>query len=84
MILNTQNRQYLFGALFFAFGLYQAWTRDFLEFALYASAGAAFIGNALIAEPALAAWRKWLIIADWALIIVASLLFLAVIRYRYF
>jgi hypothetical protein len=83
MMPNSHKRQYLFGALFVAFGAYQAWTGDYLECALYVAAGTAFMGNALIAEPALMRWKKWLIIADWALIIATSLLFLFVIRYRY-
>ncbi len=84
MFRTAHQRQYLFGALFIAFGIYRAWAGDYLEFSLYAMAGGAFIGNALIAEPALAHWRKVLIIADWALIIAAAFLFFFVIRYRYF
>lgn len=84
MILNAHKRQYLFGSLFILFGLYQGYTGDYLEFGLYASAGLAFIGNALIAEPSLSAHRRWLIVADWFFIILASLLFLYLIRYRFF
>lgn len=84
MLLNAHKRQYVFGSLFILFGIYQAFTNDYLEFGLYVSAGLAFIGNALIAEPWLAAHRKWLIAADWFFIILASLLFLYLIRYRFF
>jgi hypothetical protein len=84
MIRNAHKRQYLFGSLFILFGIYQAFTGDYLEFGLYTSAGIAFIGNALIAEPSLENHRKWLIVADWFFIILASLLFLYLIRYRFF
>jgi hypothetical protein len=84
MLHNTQKRQYLFGSLFILFGVYQLTTSDYLEFALYASAGSAFIINALTAEPSLASYNRVLVIVDWFFIILASVLFFYLLRYRFF
>jgi hypothetical protein len=82
--MNAQTRQYLFGLIFIAFGGYQLSIPDYLEFALYAGAGLAFIFNALTTEPRLIEYKKPLAIVTWAFIIVTSVLFFYLLRYRFF
>ena len=82
--MNAQSRQYIFGLIFIAFGVYQLYLPKFLEFSLYACAGLAFIFNALVAEPRLHSYKKLLVIITWILIITTALLFLYLIRYTYF
>ncbi|MBX2961094.1 MAG: hypothetical protein KF687_01205 [Cyclobacteriaceae bacterium] len=82
--MNSQTRQYLFGSIFIAVGCYQFYINDMLEFSMYACAGFAFIFNALINEPAMAAYKKVLTIITWMLIIATALLFFYVLRYKFF
>jgi hypothetical protein len=82
--MKAQSRQYIFGLIFIAFGAYQLYLPSYLEFSLYASAGAAFICNALVSEPRLHAHKKILVIITWMLIVAAAVLFFYLIRYKYF
>ena len=82
--MDKQTRQYLFGLVFIAFGGYQLYISDSLEFALYTTAGSAFIFNALTSELRLASYKKVLVGITWVLIIVASLLFFYLLRYKFF
>lgn len=82
--MNSHLRQYLFGSIFIAFGIYQLYIRDYLEFGLYALAGTAFIVNALTAEPRLAGFKKPLVVLTWILIIATALLFFYLLRYKFF
>jgi hypothetical protein len=81
--MNAQVRQYLFGAIFIAVGIYQLINKDYLEFSLYAVAGAAFIFNTLTNEPKLLAYKKPLVILTWILIVTAALLFLYLLQFKF-
>lgn len=82
--MNAHLRQYLFGSIFIAFGIYQLYIRDYLEFWLYALAGTAFIVNALTAESSLEQYKKPLVILSWILIVATAVLFFYLIRYKFF
>ncbi|MCK6617287.1 MAG: hypothetical protein L6Q51_06560 [Cyclobacteriaceae bacterium] len=82
--MNAHIRQYLFGGIFIAFGLYQLYISDYLEFWLYALAGSAFIVNALTNEPRLEQLKKPLVIFTWMLIIATAILFIYLLRYKFF
>ena len=70
--MNARARQYLFGVIFVAVGIYQLVKQDTLEATLYIIAGAAFIFNTLAGEPKLSNYSKILVIVTWALIIIAG------------
>lgn len=74
----------MFGGIFIAFGVYQLYIRDYLEFWLYALAGTAFIVNALTAESGLVKFKKTLVILSWILIVATAVLFFYLIRYKFF
>jgi len=80
--MSSLIRQYIFGAFFIIFGIYQATRKDYLEVALYMMAGAAFIFNSLSKEPRLANFKTALVVITWALIIVAAVLFLYVLQFK--
>ncbi|QOI96619.1 MAG: hypothetical protein HRU69_03550 [Flammeovirgaceae bacterium] len=82
--MNAHIRQYLFGSIFIAFGLYQLYISDYLEFWLYALAGSAFIVNALTNEPRLERVKKLLVILAWLLIVATAILFFYLLRYKFF
>jgi DMSO/TMAO reductase YedYZ heme-binding membrane subunit len=81
--MDSRLRQYLFGLVFFGFGVYEFKKNDPLEAAVYLTAGLAFIFNNLVGEPKLVAYRKPLIITTWALIIAASIIFLYVLQFKF-
>jgi hypothetical protein len=81
--MNAQVRQYLFGAIFISVGVYQLVVRDYLEFALYAVAGFAFIFNALTFESRLGKYKKPLVIISWLLIASTGILFLYLLQFKY-
>ena len=56
--MNARQRQYLFGVIFLAFGIYQLVLKDMLEASLYMVAGAAFIFNTAASEPSLVQLQK--------------------------
>ncbi len=82
--MNAQSRQYIFGLIFIAFGIYQATLKEYVELSMYSGAGLAFIFNALVAEPALQQHRKVLSAVTWVFIIITGLLFLYLLRYKFF
>jgi hypothetical protein len=82
--MNSQARQYIFGSIFLAVGVYQFYHSEYLEFSLYVCAGSAFVFNALVSEPALEAYKKPLVIITWTLIVAATLLFFYLLRYKFF
>ena len=82
--MNSRVRQYLFGSVFIAIGVYYIVQPNYLEASLYILAGLSFILNTLINEPALAAYRKVMVIVTWSLIIVTAVLFLWVLQSKYF
>jgi hypothetical protein len=81
--MNARQRQYLFGAIFLAFGIYQIVKKDMLEASLYMVAGAAFIFNTITTEPAVAQYKQVLVIITWALIIASGILFLYLLQFKF-
>ena len=81
--MNARTRQYLFGLIFLAVGVYQLVIHDYLEFSLYALAGTAFIVNCLTMEPKLANYKKPLVIVSWVLIVTTGILFLYLLQFKY-
>lgn len=81
--MKSLSRQYLFGSLFFAFGVYQGITGDWLEASLYGVAGLAFAVNALTFEPKLYKYKKQLVMLSWTLIISTAILFLYLLQFKY-
>lgn len=82
--MNAQQRQYLFGLLFFGFGIYQLYQKQYLEFALYSLAGLSFIFNQLTSESQFAKYKKLLTIITWVLIIATGLTFFYLLQFKYF
>jgi len=81
--MNARTRQYLFGLIFFAVGIYQLVQHEPLEATLYLAAGLAFVVNSLAMEPRLLAFKKPLVIITWVLIIGTSLLLLYLLQFKY-
>jgi hypothetical protein len=81
--MNSRTRQYLFGAIFIAVGVYQLVIADYLEFCLYALAGLAFIVNALTLEQRMIHYKKPLVIVSWILIGATGILFLYMLQFKY-
>jgi hypothetical protein len=81
--MNSYRRQYLFGALFLAFAIYQAVVGDMLEFSLYGIAGLAFVLNAATFEPKFLPYKKPLVIATWVFIAATGILFLYLLQFKY-
>ena len=81
--MNARSRQYLFGSIFLAVGIYQLTVKDYLEFSLYCLAGAAFIVNSLSMEPRLSTFKKPLVILSWVLIGATGILFLYLLQFKY-
>lgn len=82
--MNSLSRQYLFGSIFFAVGIYHLWIKDYLEASLYCLAGLAFIVNTLTSEPRLVEYKKILVAISWILIISTAILFLWLLQSRFF
>jgi hypothetical protein len=82
--MSPRIRQYIFGSLFFAFGMYYMIKKDYVEGSLYCLAGLSFIFNTLVAEPSLLPYKKVLVIVTWGLIIITAILFLWVLQFKYF
>jgi hypothetical protein len=80
--MNSTQRQYLFGLIFFCAGLYQAYIHDYLEFSLFAVAGLTFVVNALTFEPKLLHYKKPLVIISWILIFATGILFLYLLQFK--
>ena len=81
--MNAKNRQYLFGLIFLAVGIYQFTIKDWLEFSLYSLAGLAFVVNSLTMEPRLSQYKKPLVIVSWVLIFATGILFLYLLQFKY-
>lgn len=82
--MNSRIRQYLFGGIFIAIGVYYLVQPNYLEASLYILAGLSFTANTLTNEPAIASYRKTIVIITWSLIIVTAILFLWVLQSKYF
>jgi hypothetical protein len=81
--MDSHFRQYLFGLVFFGFGIYEFTKDDPLEAVVYLTAGLAFIFNNLISEPRLYDYKKILVIITWILIITAAITFLYVLQFKF-
>jgi uncharacterized membrane protein len=81
--MNPRTRQYLFGLIFIGVGIYQVVKNDLLEASLYGIAGAAFIFNTLATDPSFHAHKKVLVIITWSLMIIAGVLFLYLLQFKY-
>lgn len=81
--MNSRIRQYLFGLVFFGFGVYEFRKNDPLEASVYLIAGLAFIFNNLVSEPKFYAYQKALVTITWILIIAASIVFLYVLQFKF-
>jgi hypothetical protein len=81
--MKALSRQYLFGLIFIAVGVYQLTISDYLEACLYSVAGLAFIVNAMTLETRLSEYKKPLVVASWVLIITTGLLFLYLLQFKY-
>jgi hypothetical protein len=82
--MNATQRQYLFGLIFFAVGVYYITHASWLESSLYIVAGLAFVFNGLTAEPRLTKIKKPLTVISWVLIIAAGLLLLYLVQFNWF
>lgn len=82
--MNAQQRQYIFGAIFLAFGIYQVYQNRMLEFTLYSLAGLSFIFNQLASEPKLVNHKKTIVITTWILIVATGLTFFYLLQFNYF
>jgi hypothetical protein len=81
--MDSRMRQYLFGLIFFGFGVYEFKKNDPLEASVYLTAGLAFIFNNLVSEPRLYNYKRTLVIITWILIIAASVIFLYVLQFKF-
>ena len=82
--MSSLTRQYFFGLIFIAFGVYQVYIKkDIFESSLYALAGTAFIFNALTLEPKFIAYKKPLVVITWILIGAAGIFFLYILQYKF-
>lgn len=81
--MDQKTRQYLFGLIFMGVGIYQFVKKDMLEASLYTAAGLAFIFNTLATEPSLHANKKVLVITTWTLMIIAGILFLYLLQFKF-
>jgi hypothetical protein len=82
--MSSLTRQYLFGTIFFAVGIYHLWIKEYLEASLYCIVGLAFVVNTLTSEPKLYEYKKILVIVSWVLIISTCILFLYLLQSRFF
>jgi hypothetical protein len=81
--MDSRLRQYLFGLVFFGFGVYEFKKNDPLEASVYLTAGLAFIFNNLVGEPRLAQYKRLLVIITWILIVAAGVIFLYVLQFKF-
>lgn len=81
--MKSLTRQYLFGSIFIGVAIYQMVINDYLEAALYGTAGLAFVVNALTFELKLFSHKKTLVIITWVLIGTTALLFLYLLQFKY-
>ncbi|MDX1627166.1 MAG: hypothetical protein R3345_00620 [Fulvivirga sp.] len=72
--------QYLVGAIMIAFSIYQAYMEELWEFALYATAGCAFLTMGLIKNEQYLISKQFMTVLSWVLIIAAAFLFFFMVR----
>lgn len=81
--MNANIRQYIFGSVFIAIGVYNIAVGEYLESSLYIMAGASFVFNQMVNEPRLVRHKKQLVVLTWTFIILTSVLFLYLLQSRY-
>jgi len=73
---------YFFGGALLLVAVYQAYQGDFVEMALYVLAGLTFGINGLAGEPALARYKKTLIVLSWIFISASVIDFFYLIQFK--
>jgi uncharacterized membrane protein HdeD (DUF308 family) len=76
----TKNSQYIIGVIMIAFSGYQLTIPEYWEFALYISAGLAFIVMGMIKNEVFPNHKKLMTILSWVLIFIAGFLLLFLAR----
>ncbi len=76
----ARNSQYIVGAIMWAFAIFQITRPDYWEFALYATAGSAFITMGLIRNKVFDGQNKFVTLLSWVLILAAVFIFLFMVR----
>ncbi len=72
--------RYVVGGIMILFSVFQAVQQDYWEFAMYATAGLAFITMGLITDDVFPAQRKFMNVISWVFILAAVFLFLFLLR----
>ena len=78
--MKPSYTQYLVGMLLVGFSAYQLYLREYIEFSLYITAGAAFITMGIIKDKRLAKYQRFLNLLSWILIFFAGFLLLFLFR----
>ena len=71
---------YLISFLLIIFSFYQFYLKEYVEFAMYLSAGIGFITTGLIKNERLTRHRRWLTILSWVSIFTAGFLLMFLFR----
>jgi hypothetical protein len=77
--MDSRLRQYLFGLIFFGFGVFEFKKNDPLEASVYLLAGLALF-LFILSRTKAPSHKRLLVVVTWALIIAASIVFLYVLR----
>ena len=80
--MASHRRLYLYGGALLLVAAYQAFQGDFMEAALYVLAAFAFGVNGLTSEPALAGYKKVLMVLSWIFIFATVIDFLYLIQFK--
>ena len=72
--------RYIVGGIMILFSVFQILQNDFWEFALYLSAGLAFVTMGLITDDVFPRFRKFMNVISWVFILLAVFLFLFLLR----
>lgn len=72
--------QYVVGFIMISFAIYQAYVDELWEFALYATAGSAFVTMGLIKEEKYLVSKSFMTVLSWILIFGAVFLFFFLVR----
>ena len=82
MAMASHRRLYLYGGALLLASAYPAFKGDFVEMALYVLAGLTFGVNGLTSEPALAPYRKVLMVLSWIFIFATVIDFFYLIQFK--
>jgi hypothetical protein len=80
--MKANRNFYLYGSALLVVAAYQAYQGDFVEMALYVLAALAFGVNGLTGEPAVARYKRPLVVLSWVLIVATIIDFLYLMRFR--